>query len=341
MKHDRTLSRALFDDAVDADNIVFDTDSYKLSHVTQYPTDTEYVSSYVEARRPNGEIDRVLFFGLQIELAKLAGSVVTQAALDEAAPFLKAHGFDIFVEGWQHIIDAHDGRLPVEIDALPEGTLVPAGIPQIRIRNTDPKAYWLVSYLETRLLRATWYPSTVASVSRHIMAEIRKRLLLTDGDTAGAEFKLHDFGARGVSSRESAAIGGCAHLVSSFGTDTIAGAVMARNAYGAAMAGFSIPASEHSTMTAMGREGELAQFERMLDTNPQGLVACVSDSYDLMRAVKELLGHGAEGEGAGPGRHARGAPRQRRSARDRSRRDRGADGEVRLHHDPAGLPAPE
>ena len=109
--------------------------------------------------------------------------------LDEAAPFLKAHGFDIFVDGWQYIIDAHAGRLPIKIEALPEGTVSPVSIPQVRIENTDPKCFWLVSYLETRLLRAVWYPSSVASLSYFVMREIRKRLKTTDGHATGAEFK--------------------------------------------------------------------------------------------------------------------------------------------------------
>jgi len=281
---------ALFENAVAFDNLIFDTDSYKLSHFSQYPEGTEYVSSYVEPRRAWGEIDRVLFFGLQAELAKLAGQAVTQAMLNEAVPFLKAHGFDVFIDGWQYIIDAHNGRLPILIEALPEGTLALVSVPQLRIENTDPRCFWLVSYLETRLLRAIWYGSTVASLSRFVVASIRERLVLTDGNDAGAEFKLHDFGARGATSYEAAGLGGAAHLVSSFGTDTIAGLVYARNYYGADMAGFSIPATEHSTMTAAGHAGELDQMRRFLAANPSGIIACVSDSYDMMRAVNDYWG---------------------------------------------------
>ena len=58
-------------------------------------------------------------------------------------------------------------------------------------------------------------------------------------------FKLHDFGFRGASSVESAAIGGSAHLVNFKGTDTIAALVAARQYYNCPMAGFSIPAAEH------------------------------------------------------------------------------------------------
>ncbi len=290
MTKDPKSANALFPNAVNVDNMLFDTDSYKLSHYSQYPEGTQYVSSYVEPRSAWGQIDKVMFFGLQMELAKLAGCVVTQTMLDEATPFLKAHGFDIFAGGWQYIIDECNGRLPIKIEALPEGTLAPVSIPQLRIENTDPKCYWLVSYLETRLLRAIWYPSSVASLSYFVMTEIRKRLAITDGDVAGAEFKLHDFGARGATCFEAAGIGGVAHLVSSMGTDTIAGLVYARNFYGAEMAGFSIPASEHSTMTAAGEAGELDQMRQFLRVNPEGIIACVSDSYDLMRAVKDYWG---------------------------------------------------
>ncbi|PJI86383.1 nicotinamide phosphoribosyltransferase [Yoonia maricola] len=290
MKDQSTGAAALFDNPVAIDNLIFDTDSYKLSHFSQYPEGTKFVSSYIEPRRAWGPIDQVMFFGLQIELAKLAGQAVTQDMLDEAAPFLKAHGFDVFIEGWQYIVDAHNGRLPVLIEAMPEGTLAPVSVPQLRIENTDPNCYWLVSYLETRLLRAVWYPSTVGSLSHYVVGMIRARLEQTDGSQAGAEFKLHDFGARGAASNEAAGIGGAAHLVNSFGTDTIAGLVYARNFYGADMAGFSIPASEHSTMTAAGEAGELDQMRRFLAANPAGLIACVSDSYDLMRAVKDYWG---------------------------------------------------
>jgi nicotinamide phosphoribosyltransferase len=106
----------------------------------------------------------------------------------------------------------------------------------------------------------------------------------------GYEFKLHDFGARGASSYETSAIGGLAHLVNSMGTDTVASNVYARNYYGCEMAGYSIPASEHSTVTSYGEEGEVDAMRKFLTKNPNGLIAFVSDSYDLMRAVNEYWG---------------------------------------------------
>jgi len=284
------MQSSVFANAVNADNFLLDTDSYKYSHPGQYPEGTETVFAYIEPRRASGDIDKVLFFGLQAELIRLSGQAITQEMLDESAPFIRAHGLELYVEMFQHIIDNHEGRLPVQIDALPEGTMAPVSVPQLRIFNTDPKCWALPGFLETRLLRATWYPSTVATISNHIVKQIRDRLILTDGSDEGLAFKLHDFGARGATSRESAALGGAAHLVNSMGTDTMSGLVLARNVYGADMAGFSIPATEHSTVTSFGADGELAFMRQFLQDNPTGIIACVSDSYDLMRAVTDYWG---------------------------------------------------
>jgi nicotinamide phosphoribosyltransferase len=120
---------------------------------------------------------------------------------------------------------------------------------------------------------------------------IRKYLLQT-GDASGVGFKLHDFGARGVSSMESAMVGGMAHLVNFQGTDTLSAVLGARVFYDEPMAGFSIPAAEHSTITSWGKEGEADAYRNMLAqyARPGALLAVVSDSYDLDHAVKKIWG---------------------------------------------------
>lgn len=290
-----TQGGALFPNtSVDPDNPLLRTDSYKISHPAMGLPGATRTSAYIEARRDWDGIDTVAFFGLQVELAKMAGQVVTAGRLAEAEPFLRAHGLHLYLEGWRRIVEVHGGRLPLRISALPEGTRAPIGVAQVRIENTDPTLWWLPSFFETRLLRAVWYPSTVASLSAHMRGEIERRMRITEGDGPGtldgAAFKLHDFGARGASSGESAALGGCGHLLSFSGSDTIEALVLARNMYGAAMAGYSIPATEHSVVTAWGESGECAFMEKLLDDHPSGLVACVSDSYDLMRAIRDYWG---------------------------------------------------
>ena len=156
------------------------------------------------------------------------------------------------------------------------------------VENTDPELPWVTNYVET-LLSMIWYPSTVATQSRYMRLRVLNYLEAT-GDTSLIDFKVHDFGFRGSTSVESAGIGDSAHLVSFKGTDTFQGIRVARKYYGEPMAGFSIPAAEHSTITSWGYENEKDAYANMLKAFPTGLVAVVSDSYDIYNACREIWG---------------------------------------------------
>jgi nicotinamide phosphoribosyltransferase len=272
-----------------AKNILLNTDSYKVSMFKQYPVGTTGVYSYIESR--GGRYDQTVFFGLQAFIKEYLLEPITQADIDIADEILTAHGEPFNREGWEYILSAHGGYLPVVIRAVPEGTVVPVKNVLATIENTDPKAFWLTTYLETALLRAVWYPTTVATQSYTIRKVILDALEKT-GDPSLIDFKLHDFGARGVSSLESAGIGGAAHLVNFMGSDTITGVLYARQYYNAGVAGFSIPAAEHSTITSWGRESEVDAYRNMLTqfAKPGSIVAVVSDSYDVFNAASKLWG---------------------------------------------------
>ncbi|MGR8934536.1 MAG: nicotinate phosphoribosyltransferase [Gammaproteobacteria bacterium] len=268
------------------DNIILNTDSYKASHYRQYPPGTQFVSSYVESR--GGDYEDIVFFGLQMFLKAYLLRPITAAMIDEAEELLQAHGEPFGRDGWEHILKHHDGFLPLKIEAIPEGTIIAPSQAMMQVVNTDPRCYWLTSYLETMLLRAAWYGTTVATRSYACKKLIADYLLRTAGDMSGLEFKLHDFGARGVSSQESAAISGLAHLVNFKGSDTLAAILAARRYYHAdSMPAFSIPAAEHSTITAWGRENERDAYSNMLAQflSRDKPVAVVSDSYNLWHAL--------------------------------------------------------
>jgi nicotinamide phosphoribosyltransferase len=274
------------------ENIILSTDSYKYSHLRQYPADTKYVSAYIEAR---GGEPKSVFFGLQAFIKEhLLGSVVSRFEIDEAASYVEAHGLPFYREGWDIIDNELKGQLPIEIQAVPEGTYMETQNVQVQITNTDPRFYWLPSFLETALLRAVWYPSTVATKSRKMKVIISKYLNETSDIPVAAQvnFKLHDFGSRGATSRESAMLGGMAHLVNFMGTDTVDALVGSRRFYNESMAGFSIPASEHSTITSWGRDKEVDAYNNMIDlfAGEGKLYACVSDSYDLWNAISSIWG---------------------------------------------------
>jgi len=273
-------------------NPVLLTDSYKMGHHKMYPEGTEGVYSYFESR-PGATFSYTVFFGLQYILRKyMLGKVVTQKHIEDAAAFCKAHfGSEEILNRamWEHIIKKYDGALPLHIKAIPEGTPVPTGNVLMTIESLDPMCAPLTNHFET-LLSQVWYPCTVATLSRKVKSMILQFLHQTSDSNAGLDFMLHDFGYRGVSSVESAGLGGLAHLVNFKGTDTIRAIETAQQYYYSDVCAYSVPATEHSVMTALGPEGEAAIVENLLNKFPGGILSVVADSYDVFKFCHEIVG---------------------------------------------------
>lgn len=306
------------------------TDSYKLSHWKIYPEGLTNMYSYFEARSPSIFGNSTVFFGLQYFIKRyLIGEVITERDLPRIKAFCKHHFYgneSIFNEdGWRYIIENHKGRLPISIKAVPEGTVVPIHNVLMTVENTDPKCAWLTNFMETLLVQV-WNSLTVASLS-YAMKQTQLHFMNMSVDDALIPIlmpsRVHDFGYRGVSSPETAAISGAAHLVNFQGTDTTAAIELVNQFYNGLayseardydtnalnrewdenrsfemwdefylknMPGFSIPATEHSQMTLGGPEGEAETCGNYLDKFPDGFIACVSDSYDLFNCVNEIWG---------------------------------------------------
>ncbi|XP_076338818.1 nicotinamide phosphoribosyltransferase-like isoform X1 [Tachypleus tridentatus] len=272
------------------ENVILATDSYKTTHHLQYPPGTSTVYSYFESR--GGRFPYTVFFGLQYIIKRwLVGPVITESKIKEAKEICQSHiRQDAFnEEGWKHILMKHKGHLPLRIKAVPEGSVIPTRNVLFTVENTDPVVPWLTNWFETLLVQ-TWYPTTVATNSRCQKELLAKYLCDTADDLNTLPMQLHDFGFRGCSSVESAAIGGAAHMVNFISTDSIAGLLLIRNYYGCKMAGFSIPATEHSTMTTWGVLGELEACRNMLNHFPSGTLAVVSDSYDVFNCCENIWG---------------------------------------------------
>lgn len=298
-------------------NICLMTDSYKLTHWGQYPSGTEHVYSYFESR--GGAFKELVFFGMQYILKRyFTGSCFTQDDILHADAFSRAHfGQPLFNRaGWERLLEKHGGRLPVKIRAVKEGSVIPTRNVLITIENTDPEFHWLTNFLETILVQM-WYPITVASQSYAIKKVVRDYREKTGG-IEGLPFAVHDFGYRGSTSYESSAIGGAAHLVNFMGTDTLSAIELIHQFYtkdlrpgddglfagsypdeyekalhawySNHMPAFSVPASEHSTMTSWGQEHEVDACRNMLEKYPTGIVSVVSDSWDIIRCCREIWG---------------------------------------------------
>lgn len=270
------------------------SDSYKPSMHCQYPEKVTEVHSYVESR-PGGKFDEVVVAGVQAFIKEWLLTPITKQDIDEMEDLLTPHfggykgAFDRSV--FDHVVNKHGGFLPLEISSLPEGLVVPTGIPLVTVKNTDPLIPSITTYIEPALLPAIWYPSTVATISYRIRTLIQEYMENTCDNLDGLPFKLHDFGVRGATSFESAAIGGTAHLMSFMGTDNIPALLHAKKYYQHFCAGYSIPAMEHSTVTSWGRLLESSAYKNhILKHKDAGMVACVMDSYDQGSALTNILG---------------------------------------------------
>lgn len=268
-------------------NNIKNADSYKVSHFTFMEEGTTKSYSYIEARG-GGLYPKTVFFGLQYYLREYLAKPITQENIDTMARRMAAHGEPFNRKGWEYILEKHQGRLPLVIKALPEGIITPLGTVLAVVENTDPECAWLTSYIETALLRAVWYPTTVATQSYEMKLAIKENLEQT-GDVSLLPFKLVDFGARGAAVTESAALGGAAHLLHFQSTDNIIGIDFAIEHYGCGsnLPGFSIPATEHAVTTSWRRDRELDFYRNILKVHgkPGQMISVVMDTYDIDAAI--------------------------------------------------------
>lgn len=273
---------------------ILNADTYKTTHWTFEHPGFENSYSYIEARK-GGAFDEVMFFGLQYVLKYYLTQPVTYHMIDEAEAELTAHGVPFNRPEWDYIVDVYGGYLPIRVSAIPEGLVVPHGTVLVTIESLDPKCAGLAAYVETLVQRGVWFPSTIATRSMRWFRLI-ERYLEDSGTPELTALKMVDFGARGVSSTESAGLGGMAHLVNFIVTDNLMGIRFARHAYDSKeMPGFSIPATEHSVTTSWGQENELDFFKHIIDVhgNKPGIggegrypVSVVIDTYDQDQALR-------------------------------------------------------
>lgn len=273
-------------------NLCLATDSYKISHPQQFPAGMERSFYYIESR--GGFYDEVMVAGVK-HLTSILSRKVTKRQVEKARRYWSLHfGAELFnYDGWMRIVNELDGRLPIRIRAAKEGDVIPVKNVLFTIESTVEGFGWLPGHLETMLLRAMWYPTTVATISFYSKVAIKTYLDMStdlEGDAYDITLKtrLHDFGARGVSSSESAGIGGMGHLYNFMGTDTMEAILLVEHLYGVEMSGISIPAREHSTTTCYLRDGEDEAFMNSVENFGGGLFAVVIDSYSTRDALERL-----------------------------------------------------
>jgi nicotinamide phosphoribosyltransferase len=284
-------------------NPILWTDGYKLCHKDQYPAHTQWVYETWTPRMSRIEgISHVVFFGLQGALAEITNSFDANffaqpeeevvAAYEEAiaAVFENTNAKFASMHESKHIRDLHRlGYLPIKVNALPEGSLVPIGVPMFTIENTHPNFFWLPGYLETQLSAYIWSPMTAATIAD------RYKRLLTDfaektGDVNKVFTQAGDFSMRGMGSPETAYRTAGGHLLS-FGVSATLSVREYLKSYYHAKSDVMMytPSTEHSVMCSYG-EDEVEAFRHLITkVYPSGNISIVSDTYDLWNVVDNVL----------------------------------------------------
>jgi len=289
-------------------NRIMLADSYKYSHIEQYPKKIYSMYDYAEAR--SGKVyDKTVFFGLQYILLEYFKKPISMVEVEQAEKFAQAHGITFYADDWKYIVNKHNGHIPVVIKAVPEGKVIPVNNVLFTIESTDPKVFWITSWMETILMKV-WYPSNVATRSYYIRKMLEGYAKETS-DVENVDYQFHNFGDRGSSSVESAAIGGMAHLTQFRGTDNFNSVLQTYEFYGNDFnsgvidddnitckveepidintIGHSIPATEHSTTTSWGDVNEMEMIMNHLEINKgKPIIAAVCDSYDYNKCVENI-----------------------------------------------------
>ncbi len=279
------------------------TDGYKIDHRRQYPDGTTLVySNWTPRKSRDPRITDVVFFGLQYFIKKYLQEEFDRdffgqskdAVLKTYKRRIEAYlGKDAIT--YDHIAQLHDlGFLPLEIRAVPEGTMVPMRAPMLTVHNTRPEGFWLTNFLETLMSCVLWLPCTSATTALQYRRLLDGYARRTGSDPAFVGWQAHDFSFRGMGGLEAALLSGAGHLLSFTGTDTIPAIDFLEKYYGAdaekELVGGSVPATEHSVMSMGGMADEIGTFRRLItELYPRGVVSIVSDTWDFWRVMTEYL----------------------------------------------------
>lgn len=306
------------------------TDFYKLTHILQYRKELRQLTSYLTprgSRLPN--IDHVVMFGLQMYIKDYVvdnfNKNFFQRDFEECECEIRevlelGLGYDEeLIEPTIHNLRALHwlGYLPVEINAVPEGTLVPMGVPCIEIKSTCPNYAWVGQALEASLSAAIWQPMVSATIAREYRKIARDAKNATVEPTIDERTFMCDFSMRGQESNESAVKASVAWLTSMWNSSTVAARKHIKDVYGIAKSPVNpvtkehrpqftwgvrdkmkntivrgLTSTEHSVMTShacLDKGDEIPTFKYLFDLYKNVSFAAVCDSYDFWNVLTNIL----------------------------------------------------
>lgn len=280
------------------------SDTYKQCHDRMYPKGLKKLVSYWVPRKSMlKNQDEMVFFGLQAFIQEylidyfhdyffgLSEDYMIKLYSESMNVQIGKPNYDI-----DKIIKLHrKGFLPLEIRALPEGTLTPMGVPCIEITNTDDEFAWLVQWIECLLQVELWKPCAHATIG-YMYRKIADKWYEKTVEGVSSDLACADFGMRGMSCMEEAVRCSASWLLSFDKTSTIPAINYIDKYYNANCKvnhiGIGAVSTEHSVMGAnFAMDGDEVTFVRRLlnDLYPNTSFSMVSDTYDYWNMIDNIL----------------------------------------------------
>lgn len=280
-------------------------DFYKAVHAEMLPKGiTKSVSYFTPRMSRVNRWDKVVMFGLQ-------GFIKTYL-IDYFNDEFFGRPFDEVIEDYKRIMDNalgseaykiekvedlhHLGYLPIEIVALPEGTLVPMHVPMFGITNTHPDFAWLPQSLESLISAESWHPMIAATVGYTYRQIVNEYYDKTCDDNIPRARALGAFDFRGEESVESAVKAGAGWCLSFLNTATVPTIPYLEANYNCDCTkdpvAFGSPSTEHSVMCSnYAIDGdEITLLRRLLtEIYPNTSFSAVLDSYDYWNIIDNVL----------------------------------------------------
>ena len=286
-------------------NPLLESDFYKQVHWNQYPKGITKVVSYFTPRMSRLEkSNKLIMFGLQ--------AFIKEFLIESFNDNFFSRPKEEVIREYKHIMDntlgeglygidriaeLHDLQyLPIEIRALPEGTLVPVGVPMFEISNSHPKFPWLTNALESVISCEMWHGMISANVGYMYRQIVDKYYSETCDDNIPHRRALGDFSMRGQESKRSAYKSSAGWLLSFVNTATVPAISYLEEYYNCDCSkeevGFGAVSTEHSVMCSnFAVDGdEITMVKRLLtEIYPHTSFSMVSDSYDYWNLVRNIL----------------------------------------------------
>lgn len=280
-------------------------DFYKAVHAEMLPENiTKSVSYFTPRMSRVKRWDRVVMFGLQGFIKTYLIDYFNEEFFDKS--------FEEIIYEYKRIMDASLGKdaykidkieslhklgyLPIEIVALPEGTIVPMHVPMFGITNTHKDFAWLPQSLESLISAEMWHPMLAATVGMTYRGIVNHYYDLTCEDNISRSKALGAFDFRGEECLESAVKAGAGWCLSFLNTATVPSIPYLEKNYFCDCTkepvAYGSPSTEHSVMCSnYAVDGdEITLLRRLLtEIYPNTSFSAVLDSYDYWNVIDNIL----------------------------------------------------